>query len=287
MDGNVVRRVAFAAVAIPIALGIVYLGGLPLTGLVMVASVLGTRELFGLARQGGVEPLTGVGLLGAAALGPLTYLALTSPDVSAVLDAWWPMILGLTVVALLVLTLATRPPGNRPLGSVAVTVLGLGYTGALPAFLLAIRHGTGVSALGGTALVFFPLVVTWVTDTAAMFGGRAMKGPKLAPSVSPGKTWSGSIAGVVGALAVTPLWMVLALEPAGVAFPWWQALVMAAVLGVIGQIGDLVESLFKREAGVKDSSTLIPGHGGVLDRLDSLYFVIPVAALLYRLFGVA
>ena len=136
----------------------------------------------------------------------------------------------------------------------------------------------------GAWLVFYPLVVTWVCDTAAMFGGRTFGGPKLAPSVSPGKTRSGSIAGVVGGLAVAPLFA--AFSPRmGLELPLGQLLVIAGVLGVVGQIGDLAESLFKREAGVKDSSALIPGHGGVLDRFDSLYFVIPTAAALYHAFG--
>ncbi|HEY9015922.1 MAG TPA: CDP-archaeol synthase, partial [Gemmatimonadales bacterium] len=138
----------------------------------------------------------------------------------------------------------------------------------------------------GAWLVFFPLVVTWVCDTAAMFGGRTFGGAKLAPLVSPGKTRSGSVAGVVGGLLVAPLFAVLIFSRVGPAIPLWQLLVIAGVLSVVGQIGDLAESLFKREAGVKDSSHLIPGHGGVLDRFDSLYFVIPAAAALYRGFGV-
>ncbi len=119
-----------------------------------------------------------------------------------------------------------------------------------------------------------------------MFGGRAMQGPKMAPTISPGKTWSGTVSGVIGALIVVPVWQVVALGPAGVALPWAVALLIAGAAGVLGQLGDLAESLFKREAGVKDSSAIIPGHGGVLDRLDSLYVVLPVTALLYRAFGI-
>jgi phosphatidate cytidylyltransferase len=134
--------------------------------------------------------------------------------------------------------------------------------------------------------VFFPLVVTWVCDTAAMFAGRAIGGPKLAPVVSPGKTRAGGVAGVIGALVVAPVFARFVFPPLGVAGSLAALLLIAAVLGVLGQVGDLAESLFKREAGVKDSSHLIPGHGGVLDRLDALYVVIPVTAALYRALGV-
>jgi phosphatidate cytidylyltransferase len=91
---------------------------------------------------------------------------------------------------------------------------------------------------------------------------------------------------VVGGLLVAPLFGSWIFPRVGLEIPMWQLVAIAAVLSVIGQIGDLVESLFKREAGVKDSSHLIPGHGGVLDRFDSLYFVVPVAAFMYKLFGV-
>ncbi len=112
-------------------------------------------------------------------------------------------------------------------------------------------------------------------------------GAKLAPVISPGKTRAGGIAGLLGSMAMAPVFVYGVFPAAGVAIAIGPALIMALLLGVAGQAGDLAESLLKRQAGVKDSSALIPGHGGVLDRLDSLYFVLPVAAACYRLLGQA
>jgi phosphatidate cytidylyltransferase len=287
MDANLVRRVGFAVVAIPVALGIVWYGGAPLALLLAVAGALAARELFDLAERGQVRPARVLGVVSAAAVAPLTYATIASVDVRAIMAGAWPYAAGLWLLAVLLWGLAARAPGERPLEAVAVTVLAVAYTAGLPAFLLAIRHsGFDRRSWAGAWLVFFPLVVTWVVDTAAMFGGRAIGGPKLAPTVSPGKTRSGSIAGVLGGLVVAPLFAWLVFPRVGLAIPLWQLVAIAAVLGVIGQAGDLAESLFKREAGVKDSSHLIPGHGGVLDRLDSLYFVVPAAAAMYRAFGI-
>jgi phosphatidate cytidylyltransferase len=188
---------------------------------------------------------------------------------------------------LLTWVLAARTPADRPLSAAAVTLFGVAYTGALPASILLIRHAAEPPrSWAGLWLVCFPLVVTWVCDTAAMFGGRTFGGPKLSPVVSPGKTRSGAAAGMVGALLVAPIFSAWVFPRWGVALGIGPALAMAAVLAVVGQVGDLAESLFKREAGVKDSSQLLPGHGGILDRLDSLYFVMPVTAAMYRCFGV-
>jgi phosphatidate cytidylyltransferase len=284
--GNLVQRVAFAVVAIPLALAIVWYGGVPLVGLLMLAAGLGARELFGLAERGGVKPARLLGIAGAVVVAPLTYASLVG-DERDLVRGLLPYVAALWLILVLTWALATRPPTDRPLEAVAVTVLAAAYCGALPAFLLAIRHAQHpVRSWAGAWLVFYPLVVTWVCDTAAMFGGRAIGGPKLAPTVSPGKTRSGSVAGVLGGLAVAPLFALVVFPRVGVTAGIGTLLVVAAILGIVGQVGDLAESLLKREAGVKDSSTLIPGHGGVLDRLDSLYFVVPVAAVLYRLFGI-
>jgi phosphatidate cytidylyltransferase len=283
---NLVRRVGFAVVAIPVALLLVWYGGLPLAFLLSVAGALGTRELFDLAERGQVRPARAIGLASAAALAPITYATLAAPDVRALVSQAWPYGAALWLLLVLGWALLRRAPGERPLEAVAVTALAVAYTAGLPAFLLAIRHsGYDRRSWAGAWLVFFPLVVTWVVDTAAMFGGRAIGGPKLAPAISPGKTRAGSLAGLVGGLIVAPLFGLWVFPAVGLAIPVWQLVVIAAVLGVIGQAGDLAESLFKRAAGVKDSSHLIPGHGGVLDRLDSLYFVVPVAAAMYRAFG--
>lgn len=286
-NSNLVRRVTFAAVAIPLALIIVWYGGAPLVCLLAVAGALGARELYGLAERGGVRPARLPGVAGAALIPPLSYAAIAGVWGGELVRAAWPCAVAVWLILVLVWALGARAPDARPLEAVSVTVLGTFYCGALPAFLLVIRHGQHpLKSWAGAWLVFYPLVVTWVCDTAAMFGGRAIGGAKLAPTISPGKTRSGSIAGVLGALVMAPLFGLVVFPRAGVTVGLGALIVMAAVLGVVGQLGDLVESLFKREAGVKDSSTLIPGHGGVLDRLDSLYVVVPVAAVLYRLFGV-
>jgi phosphatidate cytidylyltransferase len=287
MDSELVRRVGFAAVAIPVALLIVWYGGLPLAALLAVAGALGTGELFGLAERGGTRPARALGMATAAAIPLVTYFALARPSAGAAVAEAGVYAAALWLLLLLTWVLAARSPGERPLEAVSVTLLGVAYTGGLPAFLLLVRHGQlPMRSWAGAVLVFFPLVVTWVCDTAAMFGGRTFGGPKLAAVVSPGKTRSGTIAGVIGALVVAPLFVIWIFPRVGVEMRLWEAVAVAGVLSVVGQVGDLAESLFKRQAGVKDSSHLIPGHGGVLDRLDSLYFVVPVTAAMYRFFGV-
>lgn len=285
-DSNLVRRVGFAAVAIPVALGVVWYGGWPLVALVSLISALGARELLDFAHRQDVRPSRAFALGTAALLAPVTYVVVSNSDAAAGVARWGAPAVAVWLIALLTWALARRPANQRPLAAVAITVLAVLYTGALPAFLLLIRHGAApLRSWPGTWLVFFPLVVTWVCDTAAMFGGRAMGGPKLAPSVSPGKTRSGSLAGVVGGIVVAVIFALWVFPAVGIAAPVGSLVGMAAVLSVMGQVGDLAESLFKREVGVKDSSALIPGHGGVLDRFDSLYFVIPLAAVMYRLIG--
>lgn len=287
MDSNLVRRIAVAAVGVPVALALAYWGGWPLVALLALVGPLGVRELFAFAERQGIRPSPLLGYVTAAAIAPAVYAAHVMPQWRAALAGAWPYAAALWLLAVLTWALAARTPTERPLGAAAVTLIAVLYAGALPAFLIPIRHALhGTQSWAGAWLVFFPLVVTWICDSFAMFGGRTFGGPKLAPTVSPGKTRSGSVAGVVGALLVAIIFGLVVFPRLGVAAPLGDLLLIAAVLSVVGQVGDLAESLFKREAGMKDSGTLIPGHGGVLDRLDSLYFVIPVAAALYRVLGI-
>ena len=300
---NDLTRILVAAVAIPLALGIVWYGGLVLTVFVVLLAVLGTRELFDLAERSGVRPLRGLGLVLSAIFPLATWLIAGSPASPTTVGAggpaallleiplWllsqWPLAAALAPVAVLMGVLWKRAPEQKPLAAAAVTLMGPLYCGFLPAALLVIRFGAGPDrSWAATGLVFFPLVVTWLCDSFAMWGGKAVGGPKLAPTVSPGKTIAGGLSGLVGGALGAMIFVPIALVPVSRGFPLWQAALMGLILATVAQLGDLAESLFKREAGVKDSSALIPGHGGVLDRLDSLYFVLPTAALLFRAFGV-
>jgi len=286
MAGNMVQRVLFALVAIPLALTLVWLGGAALTGLVMLAGVLGTRELLQMGRQRGIHADRTLAWLAAAGL-PLAAWR-TAVDPSFDFLAFSPHLLALWVILVLTVTLIRVRPDRHPLAAAGLTLLAPLYAGGLPAFLLVLRHGAGhpERSWAGLVLVLFPLALTWLCDSAAMEIGRRVGGPRLAPVVSPGKTWSGTIGGFLAAAAAGPLFATFVARPAGIALSAWQALALGVVVGVMGQVGDLAESLFKREAGMKDSSHLLPGHGGVLDRLDSLYFVLPLTAVLYEAFGV-
>ena len=282
MSRNLLVRIAFAVPAIAVSVGVVWLGGWVLATLVAVLGVLGAREVYDFARRQGIEPLEALGL-GAAAAAPLATFWAKGAD-------WEPVLYrgALWLLAMMVAAMA-RGPARRPLTAVAVTMFGTLYASALLAFVVAIRHGPHSDAhpRGSAALGILPLVMTWVCDTCAMAAGTLFGGPKLAPVLSPRKTWAGAVGGAVGALVAALVYGSVVLDRVAVRLGLWQLVAVGVVVALAAQVGDVAESLFKREVGVKDSSDLIPGHGGVLDRLDSLYFVLPVSAGLFRLFGIA
>lgn len=289
---NHLTRIVVALVVIPTVIGIVWFGGLLLAAAVALLAALGCRELFDLAARAGIRPLRGLGMTLAALPALATWLLGGSGDsVTAPVPLWllsqWPLAAALAPVLVLTGVLWRREPGQRPLEAAAVTLFGPLYTGVLLSALLVIRYAAGPDRSWPAAwLVAFPLVVTWVCDTFAMWGGMLLKGPRMAPTVSPGKTRSGGVSGLVGGMVAAVAVSALILEPLGRGMPAGQAALLGLLLAATAQAGDLAESLLKREARVKDSGGFFPGHGGVLDRLDSLYFVLPVSALLFRAFGV-
>ena len=283
MSRNLLLRIAVAVPAIAVSLVVLWLGGWVLATALALLGVLGTREVYDLARREGIEPFERLGLVAAAAVPFATFWVKGYAD-------WEPVlyVAALWLLAVLVAAMA-RGPARRPLTAVSVTVFGSLYASALLAFTIAIRHGPHSDAhpRGAVALVVLPLVVTWVCDTCAMAAGALIGGPKLAPVLSPRKTWAGAVGGLVGGLIAALVYGPLVLDRVALGLGVWQLATVGLVVVVAAQVGDVAESLFKREAGVKDSSSLIPGHGGVLDRLDSLYFVMPASAALFRLFGIA
>ncbi len=256
------RRIATAIVGIPLlALG-VWLGGITLFIIVAAATFLGIWEMRALLRRFGrvLWPLSAVGA------GTFLY--------SAHIDDLSPSLVVLSVIAggSLGAALFTYRTGSWDGGrSWAVTVATAIYPGALLASGLALRE-----LAEGVIWLTYAITVTFVSDTAAYAVGKLIGRHKLAPSISPGKTWEGAIGAVVAAAAVSAAFL-LAIEPDGMALG--GAILLGAALSTLAQIGDLVESWLKRAAGAKDSGTVLPGHGGILDRLDSLLFVLPAVFL--------
>jgi len=153
--------------------------------------------------------------------------------------------------------------------SLSMHAAGMIYVGWGPLALIWLRD----SPDGGLYLVLWIFAVVWAADTGAYFTGRAMGGPKMAPTISPGKTWSGFVGGIASAGLVG--WIAALISDGAVA----QVVCASVVVSVLGQAGDLLISKVKRTVGVKDTGTLIPGHGGVLDRLDSLLPTVPLVAV--------
>jgi phosphatidate cytidylyltransferase len=261
-------------------------GGAALAGLLAIASAVAAWEFYRIARAAGHAPLSDLGCA-IAGLIPIAvharYLELVVPRLS-----YFAVVLA--VVMSVVMWARGATAAARPLSAMATTVFGALYTGAMLSFGYALRYhdyAVGGARLGpipvasGALVLGLPLLLTWSSDIGAFFVGRAVGGPKLMPSISPGKTRSGAVGGLVASVVVTWLYVQYLLVPiAQLALTTAGILTFGVLISVAAQLGDLVESMLKREAGVKDSSNLLPGHGGVLDRLDSLFFVLPTAHLL-------
>lgn len=270
------KRVLFAVAAIPVVAAAVWFGGAALAVLLSIAAALGAWEYGRLAEAAGARPMKAWGIVLSASI-PLATHAVR-------LGLWVPPLGMVALVAPLLLTVAlwTRGSAGRPIESVATTLFGAWYTGGMLAFAYALRyHRFAIGALAGALLLMLPLVLTWLNDSGAFFFGKMFGKRKLMPSVSPGKTIAGAVGAVATCVVATWAYFAFLLQPyAKLGLSITGLLIFGVAMSAAAQVGDLVESMLKRQAGVKDSSSLIPGHGGVLDRVDSLLFTIPLAYVL-------
>lgn len=264
-----IARLVTALVLLPVLIASILVAKLaPLFALLAgVALLLALFEFWILAGKQQIRADPVAGFLGAAALFTVFYF--TDPR-EAVDFSMVVVVLILLTICSLVAAMLRGAPFERMLARSGATVLGVMYIVLLGSHLVAVRNGFSAE-LSKDLLSFFFLVLMG-SDAAAYYGGRAFGRHKLAPNVSPGKTWEGAIAGMLASLllaAAAHYWFFREL-------PLKFALPLAAVMNVFGVLGDLTESALKRSAGAKDTAQLLPGHGGMLDRIDSLLFNAPL-----------
>jgi phosphatidate cytidylyltransferase len=246
-----IQRILSAVVLVPIVLGLAYLGGAYLAALVAVAALLAGYEFYHIMRIGGYRP---------------SYVAGLTLIVVLLLDAYYPRFgfwrWGVAATLMLLIVRQILHQDTRGfLTSWAITLTGALYVGGLLGHLISLRN-----LPRGFEWLLLTCIVTWTCDTGAYFAGSLWGKHGFFTHISPHKTWEGAIAGfatgIVAALIVGHF----------VGLALWQSLALGAILVLGVTAGDLAESLIKRQVGVKDSGNLIPGHGGMLDRVDSLLF---------------
>ena len=274
------KRVATAVVLIPFVVGIVLRGSTAILALAVgLVTMLALFEYFALGDAIGHRAYR---FWTASCALLLVFTQWNAPTqgpraISRTVD--WIVIGGLTLamptvedvlfyflIGITVLTLWTKRPMVEAMPAAGISSSGLLLVAFPLTFAIRLHHVPSF----GPALLFFVLVITWIGDTSAYFVGRTIGKHKLAPVLSPNKTWEGATASIVGALLVA-----FAFAPR-LNIPLQHLLGMAAVGNIAGQAGDLLESAYKRSAGIKDSGSILPGHGGVLDRIDALILAIPV-----------
>jgi phosphatidate cytidylyltransferase len=267
------QRVLSVAILIPLIVGCVYWGVWPVALLTTIGAVVGLTELYRALHQAGYHPrfVVGIGMALLFCAAAALHTVQPFPWAEAALAA-----------SLLLVLIAELPRHNHEhsLASWTLTFALACYAGWLLSHYVLLRQiATPLSGgwldflqiAPGAAWVYLVLALTWADDSAAYFVGRRWGRHKMAPALSPHKSWEGAIAGFVAAVLAA----LLSVAVFGLPLTPLQAIVIGAAGGISGQLGDLAESLIKRQIGIKDSSNLIPGHGGVLDRIDSMLFSAP------------
>ncbi len=264
------QRIVTALVGAPIALALAYTGGASFAVAIALVGLVGQMELYRMAQQAGADPSVGSGLV----LGALVVASLGAP--------WfWPgLALGLLAY---VVAAPFLVPREQFLPSLGITVMGALYPTGLLGSLVLLRNEyiPGVEVRAAFWLVVLTLLLVWATDIFAYYVGTWLGERPLAPDISPDKTWEGTLGGFGAAVLVA-----VAGKFVLVPFLGWVDVAMLAVLGGgVGQVGDLLESQLKRSTDTEDSSGLLPGHGGVLDRFDALAVAAPLIYVYLHLTG--
>lgn len=265
-------RVVVALVAIPFFVAATIYGGIYFFALVEGMIILGAVEALHLTEQKNTSPQNLLGIAFASLFGVLFFLGKMSL-----------LLPGIFVFLMTLLTVELFRQTGSALLNITSTFFSVVYVSFLMGVLLLLRAVPGDA---GAQLVFLVFAGIWACDTLAYFGGKSFGKHKLFERVSPNKTWEGAAAGFAGSV-LGAVMIKLIYEKSGIPFSltWLQTLIAGGLAGTLGQVGDLAESLLKRDAQVKDSGALLPGHGGILDRFDSLLFVAP-ALYLYVYFFV-
>jgi phosphatidate cytidylyltransferase len=260
-------RVITSSVLVPVLFAVVwFLPPVYFTWLAIVAAAIGQHELYVMARSRGIRPLNVTGIV----IGAVVVFEMGHPFRFMGGGAFFWLVLGVLLV--LAVRLFSRGPVEGALEDMSVTFLGIGYVALLFGFQTALLTG-----LPGKRWLVFLYLVIWASDIGAYYVGTAYGKHRLYEKISPKKSIEGLLGGVGASMIVALLCKFWFLRSVGAG----EALLLGGGLALVGTVGDLAESLLKRSVGVKDSGTIFPGHGGMLDRLDSLMFAAP--ALFYYL----
>ena len=263
------NRIVTTIWALPLVGIIIWFGEPYFTTFVAVVGLLAAIEFYRLTKGIKAQALTVFGIIWTILLilirNPSIYSRLGSYiDVEFII----PMIVTLGIAVSLILLLG-RKQKQGAFTDWSWTFAEILYVGWLLGYLVALR---GLD--NGRSWVFLAIFVTFGSDSAAYFIGSSFGKHKLAPTISPKKTWEGAVGGLAGAAAVSLLFLFIKPVQLTSYLNWWQLVIIALSISAVGLMGDLVESLFKRNTGVKDSGTIFPGHGGMLDRMDSIVFAV-------------
>jgi phosphatidate cytidylyltransferase len=266
------KRVIVAIFGIPLLLSSAFLGGWYFFTILSIVSIIAQWEFYKIQEKKEIYPQTSIGILAG-------FLILLGVE-----TGFWFVTGGFMMVSIMIV-LATEMfrQHENVSANIGVTLLGIFYIplflGALLFMRMQFDQLIPTVPYAGFKLVLVIFLGIWICDTFAYGFGRLIGKHKLFEKVSPNKTWEGAIAGVLGSmltLVAVKMFMILPIS-------WAVALGIGLMIGTIGQVGDLIESWFKRDAGVKDSSALLPGHGGMLDRFDSIIFVSPAIFILINI----